>query len=183
MSKALIQKGDYEAAIRCQDTTLEYLRKDQAGIGLHQFFYLGLALFYARHYAQAFSTFDSIAAVDPTNTWSLLGQAYKAGQQGNKSLLLQCLRMLEDRNIVDAEMLYRFAHFYLYAGDTVRALKCLDNSVTGGFFNYPYLRADPLLEGLRNSARYAEILEAAKRRHEAFKERFGRFGKSVTAPL
>jgi hypothetical protein len=44
--------------------------------------------------------------------------------------------------------------------------------VESGFFSYPYLASDPLLNGLRNDPEFERILEAARQRHQAFKTRF-----------
>jgi len=44
--------------------------------------------------------------------------------------------------------------------------------VEGGFFSYPYLATDPLLDTLRKEPEFAEILNTSHQRHEAFRSRF-----------
>jgi serine/threonine protein kinase len=82
------------------------------------------------------------------------------------------IRILEDRNIIDSEMNYRFAHFYALIGDKENAIKSLKRSVDGGFFCYPYISKDPLIENIRDTATYIEILKGVKKRHLAFKEKY-----------
>jgi hypothetical protein len=72
----------------------------------------------------------------------------------------------------DPEAAYKIAQGYAALGDRVSALRVLRSSVAGGFFPYPYLRSDPLLEPLRREPELAEILNIAQRRYQAFKDRF-----------
>jgi len=58
------------------------------------------------------------------------------------------------------------------SGDTASALRVLRGSVEGGFFPYPYLVTDPLLESLRKEAKFAQIVGVSRRRYQAFRERF-----------
>ncbi|HJZ80632.1 MAG TPA: hypothetical protein VKD91_09805 [Pyrinomonadaceae bacterium] len=48
----------------------------------------------------------------------------------------------------------------------------LAQSIKGGFFSYPYIKDDPLLNGIRERRGFAESLESARRAHEEFKSRF-----------
>jgi hypothetical protein len=45
-------------------------------------------------------------------------------------------------------------------------------SVDNGFFPYPYLVEDPLLESVRGEADYQTSVELAHTRHESFKKKF-----------
>ena len=57
-------------------------------------------------------------------------------------------------------------------GDRPSALRALQTSIEGGFFSYPYVVSDPLLEGIRGESQFQRLLIAARERHEAFKKRF-----------
>jgi hypothetical protein len=46
------------------------------------------------------------------------------------------------------------------------------SSIEGGFFSYAYLASDPLLDAVRNEPEFTEILNIARRRHEAFRNSF-----------
>jgi hypothetical protein len=48
----------------------------------------------------------------------------------------------------------------------------LRRSVESGFFSYPYIATDPLLNGIRSEDAFAKILDTARQRHEAFKRTF-----------
>lgn len=56
--------------------------------------------------------------------------------------------------------------------DTPAALRMLDKSVSGGFFCYPYLQRDPLLEPIRAKPDFMPLLAKARTRYEAFKAQF-----------
>jgi len=48
----------------------------------------------------------------------------------------------------------------------------LRRSIESGFFCYPYIATDPLLQRLRAEPKFKPILETARQRHEAFKQAF-----------
>jgi hypothetical protein len=68
--------------------------------------------------------------------------------------------------------MYKIAEAYAMLGDSGAAVRALRASIDGGFFSYPYMAADPLLEGLRRDDGFQRQLTAARQRHEAFKQRF-----------
>jgi hypothetical protein len=103
---------------------------------------------------------------------------------------LQILRGLEreiaQRGVGDPEGTYKIAQSYVALGDTVSALRVLRGSVESGFFPYPYLATDPLLEPLRKESEFAQILGVSQRRYLAFRGRFfpgtshdGEIGRTV----
>ncbi len=175
ITKAFIYKGDYAAAVASAEKVVRYRRQadDKSSLQLQELFYLGMAHYYSKDSSQAFQVFDSCWAIEKNNTWSLFGQAYKAGAQRDKKRLLELIKKLEEREIVDAEMYYRLAHFYCLADQPEKALKSLKVSTSGGFFSYPYISTDPLLEKIRGTKEFQLILKDVKKRHEDFKQRFG----------
>jgi hypothetical protein len=48
----------------------------------------------------------------------------------------------------------------------------LRRSEESGFFSYPYMATDPLLNGIRSETEFGKTLEAARQRHEAFRRTF-----------
>jgi hypothetical protein len=58
--------------------------------------------------------------------------------------------------------------------DKSSALRVLEMSVESGFFSYPYIEKDPLLNDLHGEPEFAQILNIAHQRHEAFKNSFFR---------
>jgi hypothetical protein len=88
---------------------------------------------------------------------------------------LEILRRVEDkvtkRGVGDPEGAYKIAQAYAVLGDKGSALRMLQRSVDSGFFCYPYIAADPLLNALHGGPQFGQILEAARQRHEAFKSK------------
>ena len=65
-----------------------------------------------------------------------------------------------------------FAQAYASIGVKKSAIRCLRRSIENGFFSYPYLASDPLLMPIREESEYAELMEAARKRHESFQASF-----------
>ena len=122
---------------------------------------------------KAFPYFDFVSDIDPSNTWSIIGQTYKALISGNTKKGGGLLSSLESRNIHDSEMIYRYTHFYVMLNDYDNALRALEKSVDNGFFCFPYIKSDPLTKPLHDNPRFKQILEKAKIRHELYEKRFG----------
>lgn len=173
LTKAMIYHGDFHSAVASEENLFKKLEEPHGTPRMQLIFYLGITHYYAGNVERAFTIFDSCKAIDPSNIWTLFGQAYKLATQKDISGAQKVIGELEARGIVDAEMAYRFTHFYALIGDKEKALKSLRQSVDGGFFSYPYISTDPLLENIRGTKEFQEILASVKQRHEAFKQRFG----------
>jgi serine/threonine protein kinase/Tfp pilus assembly protein PilF len=173
INKGTFYSGNYSEAVR----TAEQIKNEmyQAGkeIDVSDYFYLGFWNYNANNIDSAIEYFDMARQMDPNNTWSLFAIAYKSLISGNKEKARQIVAESEKRNIVDSEMNYRFTHFYTLLGDTKNALKSLRRSTEGGFFCYPYISTDPLLERIRGTEEYKSILKSVKSRHDAFKDKYG----------
>ncbi len=79
---------------------------------------------------------------------------------------------VQARGVADAEGVYKIAQAYNILGDRTPTLRVLQRSIEGGFFCYPYLRSDALMENLRGVPEYDALLEQVRRRHESFKTKF-----------
>jgi len=135
--------------------------------------YEGIPYLYSKMPEKAFPYFDFVSDIDPSNTWSIIGQTYKALVSGNTNKGGDLLSSLESRNIHDSEMIYRYTHFYVMLNDHDNALSALEKSVDNGFFCFPYIKSDPLTKPLHDNPRFKQILEKAKIRHELYEKRFG----------
>ncbi len=146
-------------------------RNDQAFI----VFYRGFAHYYLNQRAQAAEHFERAYALDPS-LYTQIGKALSAGLSGataqGLTLLRDTERKLEAGGVIEAEGTYKVAQGYAVLGEKTAALRLLRRSIEGGFFCYPYFITDPLLENLRGAATYAQLMEAAKQRHDAFKQKF-----------
>jgi DNA-binding winged helix-turn-helix (wHTH) protein/TolB-like protein/Tfp pilus assembly protein PilF len=138
-------------------------------------FYRGLGEYYQKDFERAARDFDRAYEVDPT-LYAQIGKALSesiAHRGANGLEILQGLEgKIEHRGVGDPEATYKIAQAYSMLGDKVSALRVLRSSVEGGFFSYPYLSTDPLLEPLRKESEFAEILNTSHQRYEAFRSRF-----------
>jgi hypothetical protein len=64
------------------------------------------------------------------------------------------------------------AQAYAMLGDNPAALRLFRQTILGGFFCYPYLQGDPLIDGIRREKGFAELMEQARNRSQEFQSRF-----------
>jgi serine/threonine protein kinase len=100
-----------------------------------------------------------------------MGVVYLA--EDNKLKRQAATKFLPGHIATDSEIKYRFAHFYSMLGEPKNALKSLRRSTEGGFFCYPYISIDPILESIRGASEYKGILEDVKSHYEAYKKKYG----------
>ena len=138
-------------------------------------FYRGFGNYYLKEYTKAAADFDRAYQLDPS-LYSQVGAALSSGIRGDReqglSLLRDLERKIDERNVRDAEGVYKVAQGYAVLGDKVSALRVLRRSIEGGFICYPYFVSDPLIEPLRSEPDYATLIELARQRHEEFKRQF-----------
>jgi len=150
---------------------LESLPPDDSSFTL---FYRGFGEFHEKNFDQASKDFDR-AYEDPT-LYSGIGKALSDSIHQRKAeglgLLNGLERQIRERGVGDPEATYKIAEAYAVLGDKISACRALRTSVESGFFSYPYLSRDPLLNDLRSEPGFDEILQKARQRHEAFKRAF-----------
>jgi DNA-binding winged helix-turn-helix (wHTH) protein/TolB-like protein/cytochrome c-type biogenesis protein CcmH/NrfG len=138
-------------------------------------FYRGFGNYYLKNWSSATADFDHAYQLAPS-LYSQVGAALSKSIAGNKDQGLALLRDLEDkiqqRNVRDAEGVYKVAQGYAILGDKASALRVLRRSIDGGFVCYPYFASDPLLESLHNESEFAQLLELTRTKHEEFKHQF-----------
>ena len=135
-------------------------------------FYRGFGEFHEKDFDKAAEDFDRAYELDPT-LYSVIGKTLSDSIHQRKADGLDLLRELESkisqRGVGDPEATYKIAQAYAVLGDKVSALRVLHTSVESGFFAYPYLSKDPLLNELHGEPEFDQILNMARQRHEAFK--------------
>ncbi len=140
-------------------------------------FYHGFGEFHEKQFDQAASDFDRAYRLDP-NLYTGIGKALSDSIHQHESEGLQVLSGLEktvrERGVGDPEATYKIAQAYAILADKSSALRVLRMSVESGFFSYPYIDKDPLLNDLHGEPEFAQILNMAQQRHEAFKNSFFR---------
>jgi DNA-binding winged helix-turn-helix (wHTH) protein/TolB-like protein/Tfp pilus assembly protein PilF len=138
-------------------------------------FYRGFGEYHQKDWGRAAKDFDRAFDLDPY-LYTQIGKALSDSILHRSADGLELLRVLErkigERGVGDPEATYKIAQAYSILGDKTAALRILRNSVEGGFFSYPYLLADPLLDPLRKEPEFAEILNVSQRRHQAFRNKF-----------
>jgi DNA-binding winged helix-turn-helix (wHTH) protein/TolB-like protein len=135
-------------------------------------FYRGFGEFYKKDLERASKDFDRAYEIDPT-LYAKIGKALSESIAQRDAEGLQILRSLEgkmtERGVGDPEAVYKIAQAYAVLGDKPSAVRTLRRSVETGFFSYPYIVADPLLNAIRSESEFGAILTMARSRHEAFK--------------
>jgi TolB-like protein len=151
---------------------LESLPVDDSSFFL---FYRGFGEFHEKDLDQASRDFDRAYELDP-NLYTGIGKALSDSIHGRKTDGLNLLggleRKIRERGVGDPEGTYKIAQAYAVLGDKISAMRTLRMGVESGFFSYPYLSKDPLLNDLRHEPEFDQTLNTARQRHEAFKRAF-----------
>jgi len=139
-------------------------------------FYRGFGEYYKKDWDQALKYFDRAFDVDRSVLQAQIGKAFAFGIRHQPSEGLAIVHALEktisERGVMDPEAIYKIAQAYAALGDKASTLRVLSSSVENGFFPYPYLVTDPLLDAIRGEPEFVRIMSIANQRHEAFKRRF-----------
>src|ERR1700722_14771256 len=155
----------------------KFLESLPADVSSFSLFYRGFGEFHEKQFDQAASDFDRAYQLDP-NLYTGIGKAlsYAIHQHAKEGfqLLSGLERTVKQRGVGDPEATYKIAQAYAVLADKSSALRVLRMSVEGGFFSYPYIDKDPLLNGLHGESEFAQILDIAHQRNAAFKNSFFR---------
>jgi DNA-binding winged helix-turn-helix (wHTH) protein/TolB-like protein len=139
-------------------------------------FYRGFAEYYKNNVKNAAQDFDRAFELEPSLLQTQIGKALSYGinheKQKGITVLREAEKRIEARGVGDPEATYKIAQAYAVLGDKISALRVLERSIKNGFFPYPYLAADPLLDNLRTEAQFTNLIQTARQRHESFKRRF-----------
>jgi len=57
---------------------------------------------------------------------------------------------------------YKIAQAYAVLGDHSSALRAFRNSIENGFFAYPYFMTDPLMESVRNTTEFVDLVKSCQ---------------------
>lgn len=155
--------GEYEKALGA----LKIYKEDTFTLGEH-----GELLYRQGRPKQAVEFFDRVIAMEPEGLMALWVTGIKAFIEGNIEAGLDAAHKFEQANIADAEAWYSFAGNYGLLGDIKGCVRALERAVDGGYFNYPNMLTDFYLDSVRDDPEFQRILEMAKVKHEAFKEKF-----------
>jgi len=155
--------GEYEKAVEAGN-----LFDESAFILLFQ----GLAYFNLGMNQEALGCFNQVLRIDPGNRPAISSSLVKAYIEGNIQEALAHAAHYEQFDFDDAEAWYFISFLYGMLGDAEGCVRCLIRAVDGGFFNYPLLSRDPNLDSAREDPEFQIVIQKAKEKHLAFKERF-----------
>jgi DNA-binding winged helix-turn-helix (wHTH) protein/TolB-like protein/Flp pilus assembly protein TadD len=135
-------------------------------------FYRGFARYYQRDWQEAAKQFDHALELDPSLFQAQIGKALSLGIRHHSSeglaILLNVEAKINERGVGDPEAAYKIAQADAVLGDKVSALRVFKRSIDDGFFPYPYLLTDPLLDNLRGEPEFKRLIDSARQRHQAF---------------
>jgi DNA-binding winged helix-turn-helix (wHTH) protein/TolB-like protein/Tfp pilus assembly protein PilF len=138
-------------------------------------FYRAFGEFHQKKWPLAARDFDRAWELDHT-LYTQIGQALSDSITRRNSQGLDLLRAseseIQQRGVGDPEAAYKVAQAYAVLGDKASALRMLRYSIQNGFFPWPYFATDPLVAGIRHEPQYSQLMEMAKARHTAFRNRF-----------
>jgi len=139
-------------------------------------FYRGFGEYYKKNWDAAGRNFDQAYELDRTLLQAQVGRALSFAIRHRESQGEDILRTVEtrlnQRTVGDPEAVYKIAQAYAALGNAPAALRVLKRSVNGGFFPYPYIANDPLLDSLRQKPEFSEVLDIARKRRLAFAKAF-----------
>lgn len=136
-------------------------------------FYRGLCFLYMKDESRAAGEFERAYALDPSLMHSNYGKAFLYAIRRQPAEGLRYLRDLEQKTpAVDGEMLYKLGQAYALLGDTPSSLRLLCEAINHRFYCHACFARDPLLASLHGETEYAQLVNLARERHEAFRSRY-----------
>lgn len=139
-------------------------------------FYRGFAEYCEGNKAQAAEYFDRAFERDPLLFQAQVGKAFSYSirhqEEKARQILQQTENKIAQREVGDAEGIYKVAEAYAVLGENDSAMRMLRRSIEQGFFPYLYFQTDPLLNGLRKEADFMMLMKLARQRQVAFKSTF-----------
>jgi tetratricopeptide (TPR) repeat protein len=138
-------------------------------------FYRGFGEYHQKKWDRAAKDFERAYQLDPS-LYAQVGMALSDSiahkDSDGLNLLHKLSETIEQRGVGDPEATYKIAQSYAVLGDKASAMHMLGYSIQNGFFSYPYFMTDPLLENIRDEAQFPQLMNIARRRHEAFNREF-----------
>jgi serine/threonine protein kinase len=177
-----------DPAIQTSVAQTEFLRGEYARVvqrGMSQIAYIYLlslaAIAATDEVAAAFRTLDQSA--ERVADFVASARAMLEGRRDESVTILRRIPVY----FYDPEGLLYISRQFAYLGETDDAIAMLKRTVEGGHFCYPALARDPWFDSVRADARFAELLERARVRHEgaigAFREAGGERVLGIADPV
>jgi eukaryotic-like serine/threonine-protein kinase len=121
---------------------------------------------------EALSVIDAGARANPDNAFIKFGLLLKYGLEKDKEKALQIMTPdFRKTCLRDSEWSYFVADAFALLDEKNEALDWLENAVTRGFLNYPFIsRHDFFLDNIRGEERFKKLMERVKYEWEHFEE-------------
>ena len=130
-------------------------------------------IFYRQEEEQkALETWIALLTQEPTGVFSFFGTAMKGLIEGETKTARTAMTELEQTHPADAEIWFTIAEIYGLLGDAASTARTLEEGVNRGYFNYTFMVSDSFFDRVRSAPEFKRVLEMAKVRHEAFKQKF-----------
>ena len=111
-------------------------------------------------------------AADPEGITGLWATGVLSALDGDYERGIEAARKWEDANLSDGEMWYYLAGLYCINGEIDQGISLLNTAVERGYFAYPHMLKCRFLDPARGNPGLDVVLEKARLKHEAFKEKF-----------
>jgi non-specific serine/threonine protein kinase len=129
-----------------------------------------MTLMLERRILEATPIVDTFEKDARRNIWAGSAVLLKAAFDGDKDKVLSFMtsEFVEPARL-DLTIAWVVAQGYALLGEKDKALDWLENAITHGFINYPFIsKYDPLLENLRSEERFKQLMEKTKYEWEHF---------------
>ena len=121
---------------------------------------------------EARAKLSQAAVSDPEGMIGLMATGVLSALDGDYGRGIEAARKWEDANLVDGEGWYFLAGLYCINGEIDKCITVLDTAVERGYFAYPHMLKCRFLDPARGNPGLDAVLEKARLKHEAFKEKF-----------
>jgi serine/threonine protein kinase/Tfp pilus assembly protein PilF len=155
--------GEYEKAIKTFDI-------DKGS--WYALTYQGITLTHMGKTNIAREYFTSVINMDPASYSANLSIAYRAYIEENIAEAKKGLKLIEHNNPVDADIWFFVSTAYALLEDSEATVKTVRKAVETGFYVYPLLERYPYFDFIRDDQEFQKILELAKQKHKAFKQKY-----------
>ncbi len=137
-------------------------------------YYLGLALYYIGHGAEAEQLLNRLGSGETRNVRAAAALASIMAARGHRTDASQTTKRIAAQSTIDHHIAYSLGAAYAQIGDASQAVRWLNDAARIGFPCYPWFARDPLLQPLREDTQFAALLERLRRQHEIWAKRYGR---------
>jgi len=131
----------------------------------------GMCLFMMGEKERAIEHFDRAVAMEPEGFLGLRYGGIGACIRGDVETGRRLIRRLDEATDpkADSEHWYLVASAYGLLSDRANCVRALRRAVERGFFNYPAMQIDRLLDTVRDDPEFLEVLALARQKHDAFR--------------